>query len=708
MFSSGFAVIVVNYFRLYHMLWSTRQFATMTATESSYGPAATMAASESTERPAATLTATESTDGHVAGRKVALLDCNSTADEDESQTAASFTNSDHNDEPKERTASFPQRSSGSSRVDDEAVSENSMCEEGNDPAPVAQLEASHCASRNQLFECITEWFAPQPEKQKSDMAQNSVQRTLSGIQKSLGACHDKVDAVLISVFDQPVEEVQMRDSMDQSDTQSFNEDLTVDSTLESGQDDEAPRRVEDRPAAGVLGDNESQGMDLERIPTTDSEAASLLRFKEELYKSLDAKLDEVLADTYEEQLPSPPSVDLGPDVRDIPLSNETEADNAGTPADNHLDMTDTEKEIIVVEDSLNDNDNDFKPSDVQTIPHDIPVTKREVHVATPLRSQEFSNKEAVKVSVLGGDSHTSGPAEVPFTAPTRAFQGTAPTRAFQDTAPTRAFQDTAPTRAFQDTAPTRAIQDTAPTRAIQDTAPTRAFQDTAPTRSIQDTAPTRAIQDTAPTRAIQDTAPTRAFQDTAPTRSIQDTAPTRAIQESRTEEQDSDVRLELSSPSMDEYDRLLRTDIEKLDRVGERRRNFKKSLARRYRPNADSQPLLVEKPDSPEEQQLNEYTDTAAAEQGHLSTKCPTTKRTVSPTFFVEENVDTMMPVKPGFNSPLRADGQADKEPEIVDLVHYKPGSQWPYEPSVPGAKFRYEFPDQELVIDLTMYDEGF
>jgi hypothetical protein len=512
--------------------------------------------------------------------------------------AASFTSFDKVVKPNQNSKSCapPTSNCHSSDVDDTFLvsTTHTACENVGEAAKAEHAKASQCAllAKDQLFGCIKELFSPEHEQERSVIVQNAVQDTLVSIQTGLGSCHDQVDAVLITVFDQPVDEVQMRDSMDHSESVSFNEDLTVDSALQSTQDDRVPqssRRVRSMatsgnkvvPQIGRTADESdeepSSEMNLKRVSTTESEAASLLRFKEELYKSLDAKLDEVLSDNFEEpSLPSPPSLDEDADAPSDPPSRQDNSEKHDVEDDHRVDIEEELDEGAPVE----DDDGVHEPT-------------------------EEHNYRTVE------------------------------------------------------------IRD-----AVVDELEANAFQQS----EVQVTTP-------------------------------------HDFQETRMEEQDSDARYEFSSPSMEEFDRLLRTDIEKLDHVGERRRNVAKSNVPMKQPNADSTANVVLPKADPlatlPSPQNSEFTS-LPVQQVRASPVPSALLRTETPTICLEDVVNGDMSSS---STPLRDNRANEEEPEIVDLVHYKPGPRWLYnQPSADLStrqqSFRYKY--EEEVIDLTMYDEGF
>lgn len=510
--------------------------------------------------PMVTSVETVATAVQPSARLVALLDCNS--DDEDSQMEASLTSFEKVRTQRPRGLCSPHKSCHSGHESDGNISftagkSTSFCKDGAEAVQMAQENASRC-----VFESIRDLFSR--EKTGSTMVNN--------IQKNFGSCHDQVDAVLIKVFDQPIDELEMPASIDASASASFNEDLTIDSARQSGRFEEGPQRQRlldeqqsiDKSQQRSFDESISATLELSRVPTTDSEAASLLGFKEALYKSLDTKLDEILADDEDKQLPSPPSLDMNT-VAAIPTHTlPFLAGEDSGKAEEHNTSNHTRPSSEATEDSGNENANIFKTLELQ---------------------------EKTKLSQ-------------------EIFQ----------------------------------------------------------------------------------------------------------VKESRMEENAVDnTRTDLSSPSMDELDRLLRTDIEKLDRVGERLHQFKKIGTSSEQPKVNQslrsvtnakatvfeQSVVTSTPDAPKTVEIAH----APSSNGSAPLTAPMLprrkKRYTAPALFSDNDI------------PVRGTTRrVEKEPEYIDLVHYKPPSacddsthsfkQRNEDPRRQGFCFEYA---EEEIIDLTMYD---
>jgi len=268
-------------------------------------------------------------------RDAALLDSNSTLDEDESQIDAATTqNSEERDDGSQLHATET-HSTAADEDGNAGVVKSPRAGGGGDMGiaeSMKQAQASRRATsaRDRLFDSIKHCFAPPHQQEQEEerrnigvqcRVQDAVQDSCSTIQTKLGLCHDQVDKVLITVFDQPVEEVQVRDSLDHSTSVSVNEELTLDSCLESTQASSS-RRL--RRVTSVIENRMNDEKTLRPTEQGTSKSA------EELDKSLDAKLDEILSDSYEPSLPSPPSLEQDNDDRD-----ETPYDDYEVADDDH-------------------------------------------------------------------------------------------------------------------------------------------------------------------------------------------------------------------------------------------------------------------------------------------------------------------------------------------------------------------------------------
>lgn len=201
-------------------------------------------------------------------------------------------------------------------------------------AKETQLKAMGCAamSKATISDYIKGMFSPEQDKKRAEMVHNVV----SVIRTGLSSCHDSVDTMLVKVFDQPVEEVEVRQPLDQGGSASFNEDITIDSILKRS-DLEDSVSVMTRDAAAdlpkpavvkkdisrrvrlesikkqghakgakertTLPENFDQGeenkgiaegtlVNVEIVEATDSDVESLLRFEEELYNLNDNPSEE--------------------------------------------------------------------------------------------------------------------------------------------------------------------------------------------------------------------------------------------------------------------------------------------------------------------------------------------------------------------------------------------------------------------------------
>ena len=611
----------------------------------------------------ATMTMIEDSEQTTDSRDAALLDTNSTVEDDES-VAASHTSTEYHDKLKQvDETNSPKCRPGSRDDEDDVVTKK----EGETEE---QVKASHCALRvkDQLFECIQVFFSPKQKEETSVVMQAAVQDTLTTIQSGLGSCHDQVDAVLITVFDQPVEEVQLRASLDHSESVSLNEDLTVDSFFQStvGSSSRRSRRMasvtrsdnEKDPqmetGADQVGEKDSPFLDLERIPTTDSEAASLLRFKEELYSSLDAKLEEVLSDNFQVPiLPRPPSLGQENEAHDEPPLQKYYTDKYDVEGIDRLEMRD--QHDVNVHD-LNDND------DTSEVVEEPFYWDR-----LPSNDETVRNPRGQLDTVQKSDMLHFGTVDVTteFIQPVH-------------------------------------VNDKIDTFKLTEE---RKYEREGIKDSIVEDTHMHGNDDT-----IEDVQ--------APAVSPRD------ILESRTEEQSHDARHDLLSASVEELDRLLRTDIEKLDRIGQRRRNFARPT--KIQPSAYSPPGVVERAVEPEattrphrEQDSTDVRPTAdpPGEQTRLSPVHHSTLPMEEPMGSRERASSDQMNDAASHSTHLRDNRvrYEQEEPEFVDLVHYKPVSaaaQWSYRPSNPVERqqyFRFNYEEEEKeVIDLTMYDEGY
>ena len=606
------------------------------------------------------MTTIEDSEQTTDSRDIALLDSNSTVEDDESLMAASLASMECNEMRKQmKETSSPQCRPDSRHEEDVILSKNEADTEEH-------VEASLCALRakDQLFDCIQAFFSPKQKEDTSVVVQAAVQETLTTIQSGLGSCHDQVDAVLITVFDQPVEEVQLRASLDHSESVSLNEDLTVDSFFQStvGSSSRRSRRLASvaksdnklepqmETSADELGEKDSSDMDLERIPTTDSEAASLLRFKEELYRNLDAKLDEVLSDNFQVPiLPRPASQDQDNEAHDDPSPQKYYTDKYDIEGTDMFEMRDQHNLKV------HEYDNDNAPE----------VLEEVFYYDRLLRNDKtLHNPRGQLDTVQQSDIHHYGTVDVKpeFVQPT----------------PVNDKYDTI------------------------EPMEERKYEREGINDKIVEDGHLHRIDDTI--EPLHNHA-----------RSPPD------IQESRTEEQCRDARHDLFSASVEELDRLLRTDIEKLDRVGERRRNF--ARATRILPRVDSRPGLTGKAGEVEatrpqpEQENPESRPTAdpPGEQSRVSPEHHASLPTEESTHYRERASSDQMNDAASYSTRLRDNRvrNEQEEPEFVDLVHYKPvlGPQWLYRPSIPVEReqsFRFRYEEEEEVIDLTMYDEGY
>lgn len=206
----------------------------------------------------------------------------------------------------------------------------SACDKGGLYVKDAQVKAIGCAvtTKDQVGGYIQAFFSPEQENARAEMVRNAV----TIIRTGLSSCHDGVDTLLVKVFDQPVEEVEVRQSIEEGPSVSFNEDITIDSALKrseqddvilipvNGENPDAPQRyvvkkeisrrvrLASIKKQGNKQDNKDQmasvertpdhaeeyetfptipSMDVQSISTTESDIESLLRFKEQLYSLTD-------------------------------------------------------------------------------------------------------------------------------------------------------------------------------------------------------------------------------------------------------------------------------------------------------------------------------------------------------------------------------------------------------------------------------------
>lgn len=288
---------------------------------------------------------------------------------------------------------------------------------GEEYAKVAQTEAAKCsaAAKERVQECVEDFFSPAQQQARARVAR----KTLSFIRMGLGACHDTVDSLLVQIFDQPLREVEVRSELAQADGMSVNEsltdELTIDSALVKRAFDESmpsernmflvpsnslsaeegtrdttstPSTSDDenditltpqRDEAEDLLDSTSISERLRRAPSTESDAESLRRFKEELYKGHHEKSTIASRDTIE--TPRDQSTTL--------VSSETEEKEEASAKEERVDWTDVEDMDQVIENKL------------MNIEQDIHTNE------TPQRGNRRSHQELDFVDLSGIGQSTS-------------------------------------------------------------------------------------------------------------------------------------------------------------------------------------------------------------------------------------------------------------------------------------------------------------
>lgn len=194
----------------------------------------------------------------------------------------------------------------------------SACMGGRQCAQDVHLKASQCAegAKDKVDACMRDFFSPEQERARTIMMKNA----MSTFRHCLNACHDTVDSLLLRFFEQPLQEVEVRKTLDQAGSISFNEDITIDSELTRLDIDESGRKlirhldesIKAKPTRRArLASKKEKGkrrkgsskkipeeditsnhsspldpiFDLQSVPTTESDVESISRFKELLYES---------------------------------------------------------------------------------------------------------------------------------------------------------------------------------------------------------------------------------------------------------------------------------------------------------------------------------------------------------------------------------------------------------------------------------------
>ncbi len=239
-------------------------------------------------------------------------------------------------------------------------SENA-CLQGRQYTQEMQHKASQCVegAKDNINECIGDFFSPQQEKARALM----LRKVVAKIRYGLHAFHDTVDSMLVRIFEQPLQEVEVRKTLDQSGSNSFNEDITIDSELkrqdiddsygkskgssEETKNDKPTRRARLASKKGkkekcikTILDHEVEreqpaALDIKSVPTTESDVESLTRFKEQLHENkTDAVnfqneeeiLDEVLGD---KESRSEPDTSTCTSMEELDLALRTDIEKLG-------------------------------------------------------------------------------------------------------------------------------------------------------------------------------------------------------------------------------------------------------------------------------------------------------------------------------------------------------------------------------------------